>query len=183
MNRRVLRRSNCPGSSLPAERRAQIADEVLARYIGGEQIAQIAGEYGYGHVSLYALLWKERESDWCDAQASRALARHADALSDLDAVKQALQEAKGDDALVEISRQRELLKVAEARIKSAQWELEKLMRRIYGQEIPQLHLSFNVGEVSTRIEALERELGVAATRLIETTSTVEEAEEATGSGD
>ena len=156
-----------PGAKLPAQRRAEIADEVLARYIDGEQIVRIAPDYGYGHVSLYALLWKERESDWCDAQASRALARHADALADLDAVKKALEEAKGPNAMIEISRQRELLKVAEARIKSAQWELEKLMRRIYGQEPPQLHMSINLGEVSSKIASLERELGLQTMRLLE----------------
>ena len=35
-----------PGAKLPAQRRAQIADEVLARYVGGEQIVQIAPDYG-----------------------------------------------------------------------------------------------------------------------------------------
>src|SRR5262249_5386313 len=118
--------SKVPLAAIPEERRRQIADELLHRYIEGAQITQMQQEYGYSSVSLYALLWKEREEDWCNAQASRALARHADALNELDEVKAKLNaiDTSSPHAAAEISRQRELLKVAEARVKSAQWEME-----------------------------------------------------------
>src|SRR5262244_3944444 len=107
--------SKVPLAGLPATERARIADEILQRYIAGEQIANIAQEYGYSAVTLYNLLWKEREEPWCNAQASRALARHADALNELDEVKAALNriDTSGNHAALEISRYRELLKVAE----------------------------------------------------------------------
>ena len=63
------------------------------------------------------------------------------------------------------------MKVAEARIKSAQWELEKLMRRIYGQEPPQLHMSIKFGDVGAKIISLEREPGLQTGRLIDMTGT------------
>jgi hypothetical protein len=39
--------------------------------------------------------------------------------------------------VLEISRIRERIRLAEAQIKSGQWELEKLLRRIYGDDLPQ----------------------------------------------
>ena len=35
-----------PLASLPVEQRKQIADEILQRYINGEQIANMAADYG-----------------------------------------------------------------------------------------------------------------------------------------
>ncbi len=149
-----------PFAHLPEVERAQVADEILERYRNGEQIADLCVEYQSGPVTIYALLWKLREADWIDAQTARALARHAQALTELDAVKAALIGAAGENALLEISRQRELLKVAEARVKSAQWELEKLLRRVYGVDAPTIRINVNLGDVAQRIAELEAELGV-----------------------
>jgi hypothetical protein len=149
-----------PLAHLPEDQRGQIADEILARYEAGEQIAALCGDYSCGPVTVYALLWKLRESAWIEAQTSRAMARHAQALTELDAVKAGLEGAAGENAALEISRQRELLKVAEARVKSAQWELEKLLRRVYGVDAPTIRVNVNLSDVAARISELEAELGV-----------------------
>jgi hypothetical protein len=75
-----------------------------------------------------------------EAQTSRALTRHANALSELCEIKTALKEIKGSEAIVEIGRQRELLRLAKVRIKSSQWELEKVDRnRLAGESVEMGH--------------------------------------------
>jgi len=140
---------------------------MLARYLEGEQLAEICAEYGLGTTSAYALLYRVDEQGFSQAQASRALARHSEALRELDTVKTALLEAKGEGAELEIKRQRELLRLSEIRLKSSHFELERLLKRLYGVEpVMQLNV-LNIGDVDSKIQALERELGVAATRSIE----------------
>ena len=106
-----------PMGNLPAERRAEIADQVLDRYMQGEQVANMASEYETSDVTIYALLLRERQDDWAAIQQARALAR-------LERAQEQLRTAP--DAL-SLARAREL-------VRSAQWELERLLRRLYGQE-------------------------------------------------
>ena len=112
-----------PMSHLSPERRAEIAAQVLDRYIAGEQVAEMAEEYETSDVTLYALLLREHEADWKDIQEARALAR-------LERSQHALRNAP--DAL-SLARSRE-------EVRSAQWELERLCRRLYGEEKQQTTL-------------------------------------------
>ena len=105
-----------PLHQVPAEERAKIAATVLDRYINGEQVANIAPEYGVSDVTIYALLLREHQDAWKDIQTARALARLEKAQDDLETANDALSLAR-----------------ARERVRSAQWELERLMRRIYGQ--------------------------------------------------
>lgn len=106
-----------PLSKLSIERRQEIATEVLDSYIQGAQIADIAHKYETSDVTIYALLLREHEQDWADIQRARALARFATSLHEI---------AVAPDAL-SLGRARELHK-------SAQWELERLLDRLYGQK-------------------------------------------------
>ena len=129
---------------IPEEQRAQIAEETLDRYINGEQVAAIAPDYGISDVTLYALLLRQHESAWKDVQIARALAR-------LETAQQGLEDAP--DAL-SLARSRE-------RVRSAQWELERLFSRLFGQKqevtvIPTIPL-----DVMREIGLLRQELGVA----------------------
>ncbi len=110
-----------PLSHLSPERRAEIASQVLDRYLAGEQVADIAPEYETSDVTIYALLLREHESDWKDIQEARALAR-------LERANNSCRTAP--DAL-SLARAREELR-------SAQWELERLCRRLYGEDRTQV---------------------------------------------
>jgi hypothetical protein len=112
-----------PLSNLSEARRAEIAAQVLDRYIAGEQVAAMAVEYETSDVTLYALLLREHESDWKDIQEARALAR-------LERSQNALRSAP--DAL-SLARSRE-------EVRSAQWELERLCRRLYGEDRSQVQV-------------------------------------------
>jgi hypothetical protein len=157
------------------EQRAHVVSELLRRYLDGEQLVDICREYGLGPVTSYALLYKENEREFSQAQAARSLARFAEALAELDVVKAALLSAQGQSAELEIKRQRELMRLAEIRLKSATWECEKLLRTMYG-DTPQISVTLNIGDIGTRIQTLERELGIEGTRLVQATSKAEEKE-------
>ena len=90
---------------------------ILAAYEQGLDIPEQAKQYGVSHQAIYRhLLTKEPEA-WKEYQAARALAE----LEEWDrAVKSA------EDALA-LARAREGLR-------SAQWKLERLMRRLYGDD-------------------------------------------------
>src|SRR5262249_13123506 len=104
--------------------------EILARYMAGEQIADMAPGYGYSDVSLYALLLREHEETWKHVQAARAIARMERSLIAID---------KATD-LIGLARERE-------KLKSSMWELERGLRRVYGNEhaAPPAQVIINVG--------------------------------------
>ena len=106
-----------PLSNISTDERNKIAAQVLDRYIGGEQVAAMAGEYGTSDVTIYAILLREHEEAWVDIQRARALARLERAQGDLEVAPDALSLAR-----------------AREQVRSAQWELERLLRRLYGQE-------------------------------------------------
>lgn len=108
-----------PLANLPAERRAEIASAVLDGYNNGKQVAQMAPDYGLSDVTIYALLLRDHEGEWKEAQRARALARLERAQAELETAPDALSLAR-----------------AREQVRAAQWELERLLRRIYGQDAP-----------------------------------------------
>lgn len=90
---------------------------ILERYLQGETSTQIAETLGVTRAGLSYWLLKNAEEQWKDAQVVKAIRRKEDA-------EIALDEAKD---VFEVSKAREILK-------SAQWDLERICRRIYGQE-------------------------------------------------
>ena len=122
-NKPVLAKKNYTVSKRPLnnfsqEERTQIAHTVLERYMAGEQVAAMAGEFGTSDVTIYALLLREHEEAWAEVQKARALARLERAQSDLEVAPDAISLAR-----------------AREQVRSAQWELERLLRRLYGQEM------------------------------------------------
>ena len=106
------------------------AKSVLRRYLSDESTLDIAGSYGVTRQALNLFLLKHAEEDWKDAQVGRALARKEKAEDAIDQATDPLQLARG----------REMLK-------SAQWDLERVCRRIYGQELNVNHtISADLGD-------------------------------------
>ena len=99
--------------------------------MNGEQVADIAPEYETSDVTLYALLLRDHEEVWKEAQRARALARSEGANADLQRLR---NEAKSATDALSLARTREQIRIAEANQRSAQWELERVYRRIYGQD-------------------------------------------------
>jgi hypothetical protein len=96
------------------------AAEILARYEHGELMSTIATSIGLkGSEQLYRLLISTAPDKWKDYQAARAMRRLEDATILLETAPDGLT----------LSRARE-------QVKAAQWELERLLRRLYGSDAP-----------------------------------------------
>lgn len=122
-------------NSLSEIERKELAETVLTRYAGGATIRAVAEEYRTAPATLYALLITEDETKWKDVQLSKALARFELAQSDLEMLQAKMggdSENKPDS--LELARLREQGRMAESNLKSAQWELERLFKRAYGQD-------------------------------------------------
>lgn len=94
-------------------------EDVLERYLAGENSPEIAKSLGVTKQALSFWLLNKAENEWKSAQLVRALERKD---------KAELLMESADNAL-DLARAREQLK-------SAQWDLERVCRRIYGQDQP-----------------------------------------------
>ena len=98
--------------------REEMAQQILGRYEHGELMQDIAHSLGLkGSEQLYRLLIATVPDQWKDYQAARSLRRLEEATVELDMAPDGLT----------LSRARE-------KVKAAQWELERLLRRLYGQD-------------------------------------------------
>lgn len=92
------------------------AKAILDRILGGERVEDIARGFGVKRRTLNFMLLKHAPEDWREAQVMRAIERKEDAEDALDASQNLLDFNK-----------------ANAKLKSAQWDLERICRRIYGE--------------------------------------------------
>lgn len=100
----------------------------------------MAVQFSLSDVTCYALLLREHEAEWKEAQKARAMAR----------LERAQHELKTAPDALSLARARE-------EVRAAQWELERLLRRLYGQDAPQqaqaVQININLrrtnGELST----------------------------------
>ena len=122
-------------SNLPAVERTAILDRVLDGYRDGAQVEDMQAELGVSDTAIYSALLAERIDDWSDAQKARALARLERAMRQLEVAPDALGLAR-----------------ARERVRAAQWELERLLKRLYGTEQAQ-----NTGQVAISIHITRTE--------------------------
>lgn len=92
---------------------------VLDRYLGGETGPQIAQSLGVTKQALSHWLCNVAEQEWKSAQFVKAYNRK----------EQADDLIETADNPLDLARAREMLR-------SAQWDLERVCRRIYGQDAP-----------------------------------------------
>jgi transposase-like protein len=103
--------------ALPEKQRLVLLDAILDHYENGASIYAIAEQLGVHNATLYRNLKKYRLEDWKEIATSRYEC-------EIEEAEKELKEAPDNNA---VTRARE-------RIASARWRLERLDRRIYGQE-------------------------------------------------
>jgi hypothetical protein len=111
--------------------------KILANYLEGEGTEEIADSLGVSVEKLVYYLTTRTPEKWKEAVLIRALKRQIDAEDEIDHAKD----------LVELRR-------AETKLKSAQWNLERVCRRIYGQDVPKeptekVNIVLNIGTNNT----------------------------------
>ena len=88
---------------------------VLERYLSDERTADIAASYGVARSRLNGWLLEHAEDQWKKAQAARAITALEQAKDDLESAQDPLSLAR-----------------AREQLRSAQWDLERLVSRLYG---------------------------------------------------
>lgn len=92
---------------------------VLDRYLAGETGPQIAQSLGVTKQALSHWLSRTAEDEWRSAQFVKAFNRKEEAEDAIESAANAL----------DLARARE-------KLRAAQWDLERVCRRIYGQDAP-----------------------------------------------
>lgn len=90
---------------------------VIQRYLEDETTAGIAADLGVHRSGLHQWLLRNCEEEWREAQIARALSALEKSKDDLGTAADALSLARAREEL-----------------RSAQWELERLFSRLYGQK-------------------------------------------------
>lgn len=93
--------------------------DVLDRYLAGETSPQIAQSLGVTKQALSHWLCNTAETEWKQAQFVKAFTAKEDAEELIDTATNPL----------DLARARE-------KLRAAQWDLERVCRRIYGQDAP-----------------------------------------------
>jgi chromosome segregation ATPase len=111
---------------------------IIDRYLSDEPTAEIAKSYNITTQRLSQWLIASDEKAWHSAQVARAMAAKDDANDQYQSLKAQIGELRGIEDQNEFERQKAALQLslslARERVKSAQWELERLLSRLYGQK-------------------------------------------------
>jgi hypothetical protein len=126
------------GKWLPIPQTKDKALQILQRYDSGEHIQDLAQELGISHQAAYKALIKYCHDDWKDSQAARALAEYEQAKAKLRMIWD----------MPRADRDAVALACAREEVRTAQWELERLLRRLYGTDQPvssgQVHINIGI---------------------------------------
>jgi hypothetical protein len=94
-------------------------NEVLQRVLSEESTKDIAASFGVTRSALNYWLIEHCDKEWKAAQYIRAAKRKEDAEDEMDTASDAFTLAR-----------------AREKLRAAQWDLERVCRRIYGQDAP-----------------------------------------------
>jgi hypothetical protein len=109
-----------PIASLPEDKRKELIAWALDRSLNhDERLRDIAPKLGVSKTALSQALLKYCEDDWKNIQVAKAWVQVENAEDELETAQDMLAVQR-----------------AQHRLKSAQWQLERLHRRLFGQEAP-----------------------------------------------
>jgi hypothetical protein len=121
-----------PIRQLPEADRLNLLDAVLSHYENGTEIAELAEKLGVSDITLYRNIKRYKADEWREITSARYE-------SEIDQAQREMRTAT--DANV-VTRARERLRIAS-------WVLERLDRKNYGQDGPQVgsavQININLG--------------------------------------
>ena len=108
-----------PVHALKEADRNTLLDALLSHYEAGASIYDLAEKLGVSNTTIYRQLVKHRTEDWKEVSAARYQS----------IIERCEGQIKNADSALAVTRAREELA-------NARWMLERLQRRIYGQDAP-----------------------------------------------
>lgn len=116
------------------------AKAVVARYIAGEKIKDMAAQYGSSATALYAHIIKFAPDEWIAAQKAKAFDR----------------KERGEEMIENADNPLDLA-IGRESTRAGQWDLERVWRKEYGRE--EQTLNINISDLGDRLRrARERVL-------------------------
>jgi transposase len=106
--------------------------DVLNRVLNEESTKDIAKDLGVTRSALNQWLLATAETEWKTAQVIRAARRKEEAEDQFDTIQAKIEAADKEER----DRLTLSLSLAREKLKAAQWDLERVCRRIYGQDQP-----------------------------------------------
>jgi hypothetical protein len=162
-----------PLGRMEADQRDKLLKGALAMLAGDKTLFDVARRYKISKTTLIAALSAYAETEWKDLQIARAQVavqrasqKRTEIAAQLDAF-QALEKAGGKttETAMTYPRIREQLRIAEHEEKSAQWHLERLHKRLYGNSVAMTIDPTSYEADSELIETMGRLLeGVASSK-------------------
>jgi membrane-bound lytic murein transglycosylase B len=114
--------------------------DVLNRVLNEESTKDIAASLGVTRSALNQWLLATAETEWKTAQVIRASKRKDEAEDHFDEIHAKIATADKEER----DRLTLTLSLAREKLKAAQWDLERVCRRIYGQDQPPAHASLSI---------------------------------------
>ena len=140
LSRMTLRRREKEAIGGPNALADVAPQSVIARYLAGEKIKDIAAQYGVSRIAMYAFLLKFVPEEWTAAQRARAFA----------------MKEQGEELIVNAADPLELGKGRE-QLRAGQWDLERVDRKTYGRDEQQL--TVNVFDLGDRLRRARERTG------------------------
>lgn len=123
---------------------------LVARFLAGETIRKMAKQYGVSRIAMYQFLLRNVPEEWVEAQRARAYAVKEDGEDRIEKAKNPLQLQKGKE-----------------QASGGRWDLERLWRKVYGRDNPEINI--NINDLGDRLRrARERVINVNAQVIEET---------------
>lgn len=103
----------------------------IQEYDGGREITEIVKDYGITHQAAYKALIKYCPEEWRDSQSAKALHEYQEAKDEFDKIRKLNWANKEKESQ---QQYQVAIACARERLKSAQWDLERLLARLYAQK-------------------------------------------------
>lgn len=136
-----------------------VPGDVIDQYLQGKTSAQLAKEHGITRQALQAWLLRNDPEGWRHAQTAIAQEELDEAIDYRKSIQAKLEKADKEER----DRLNIALALARDAEKSAQWRLERVCRRIYGQDVPQgssdrVSITLNIGNAAAQDAEIVTEL-------------------------
>jgi hypothetical protein len=105
--------------------------KILAEYDSGREVTEIVKDFGITHQAAYKALIKYFPDEWRDSQSAKALHEYQDAKDEFEKIRKLNWQNKEKESQ---QQYQVAIACARERLKSAQWDLERLLSRLYAQK-------------------------------------------------
>lgn len=121
---------------------------LVARYVAGEKIKDIAKEYGVNRIAIYQFLLRLVPDEWKEAQRAKAFAMKEQGEDRIQSAKDPLELAIGREET-----------------RAGQWDLERVYRPVYGRD--EQTLNINITDLGDRLRRARERVINAEHQVIE----------------